>query len=849
MQSLFFTGEEHGVLQRLAILLDVPATGLGTRVLYQAASKAAFSTREFHRLCDGQGPTIVLLRKEGSQRCYGGFTSVSWSSSSETVLDEHAFMFSFSLAEPAAAVQKYKQLEPTGVMHSRRFGPSFGSGISPDFSIRPTGGRGDWGQFYHPATYALPASFRALAGISGDYTAERELEVLGITEPCHFPRATLPVPDASWSHQAYEDLLASVTSYTPPTSLSKVNILLFGGVGAESATDDAYMARLKELKELARVRGIPTLVWLTKIDVADPDLIADLTLTYRSPRIIRLIKEVAALSGAGCTNDVFCVKAYSHEQDPDYKVGILLFRALQHALFAATDFLQDIQPRMVREQFLLAGCLALGVGLLYQLRDEPADLQTFSAVEVLFQGEADAAEQLAGLLQLRTVSNAQAEKHVNDPQALVNAHGYLKKTFPLVWKRLDVETVGDLSLLLRWKGSDPSLQPLLCVSHLDVVPADNPEEWSEGPFSGSIKDGFIWGRGAMDVKVTVTALLEAVNQLLKDRFSPARTVYLAFGHDEEVGGQQGAGQIAALLQSRGIQLEYVFDEGGILAVDGFPPLTTSPVALVGTAEKGIATVAIEVRSKGGHSSAPPLDGSSVGATLARIISHVDQNPPSAKLVRPVNEFLQAFAPHAPHKALRILLRYVDSWLLAPLAARVLVQNSAETAAFVRTTAAPTRLQAGVADNVLPQAGVVSYNFRLLPGDPPEAAVAYLHQVVASSNADATITANTAEARNASYVSSTQTTLYKLISQAAHEVLAPGQELVVAPFLLVGATDSRHYANMTTGGVYRFVPLPVDVQAGDLKRIHGTNERVEVAGYIRAIKFYIRVLRLASTPGH
>ncbi|MEL7368675.1 MAG: M20/M25/M40 family metallo-hydrolase [Myxococcota bacterium] len=232
------------------------------------------------------------------------------------------------------------------------------------------------------------------------------------------------------------------------------------------------------------------------------------------------------------------------------------------------------------------------------------------------------AETLAGALRFETVTRSQAPQF--DPAAFEAMHGYLREKFPLAHTRLSTETVAQHSLLFKWEGSDPSAKPILMLAHQDVVPVESAslEEWAHPPFSGTIADGFIWGRGALDDKQGVFGLLEAVEYLLKSGFQPRRTVYLAFGHDEEIGGT-GAQAIVALLKKRGVQLAVVVDEGGILG-KGLVPNVSEWVALVGVAEKGYVSLKLTTRGAGGHSSMPPPQ-TAVGV-MAAAITKLESRP-------------------------------------------------------------------------------------------------------------------------------------------------------------------------------------------------------------------------------
>jgi carboxypeptidase PM20D1 len=196
-----------------------------------------------------------------------------------------------------------------------------------------------------------------------------------------------------------------------------------------------------------------------------------------------------------------------------------------------------------------------------------------------------AAAHLARAVTFATVSHQDPAE--NDAAAFLGLHAALAEMFPKAHHALGREVVSGHSLLYTWKGKDPSKAPILLMAHLDVVPVEPGTEgdWQKPPFSGAIDGGYVWGRGTMDFKVGVVGLLEAVEALVQKGHAPSRTVYLAFGHDEEVGGAQGARAIVDLLKSRGVHLAYVLDEGMVVTEHAMKGIDR-PVALIGLAEKG-----------------------------------------------------------------------------------------------------------------------------------------------------------------------------------------------------------------------------------------------------------------------
>ncbi|HET9232578.1 MAG TPA: M20/M25/M40 family metallo-hydrolase, partial [Candidatus Eisenbacteria bacterium] len=257
---------------------------------------------------------------------------------------------------------------------------------------------------------------------------------------------------------------------------------------------------------------------------------------------------------------------------------------------------------------------------------------------------AGAAERLAGSLRIPTISHEDTTAF--DGAAFLALHEYLRAAFPRVHTELRRETVSSYSLLYTWPGSDTSQKSILLAGHLDVVPVEPGTEatWQEEPFGGRVVDGFIWGRGAIDNKAAILGTLEAAEMLLAQGFHPKRTIHLAFGHDEEVGGTRGAREIAAILANRGVELEMVLDEGGVIG-DGVLQGIASPVALVGIAEKGFASVELIASSTGGHSSLPPRQ-SAIGI-LSTAITRLEASPMPARLEGPTRQLFDRVAPEFP----------------------------------------------------------------------------------------------------------------------------------------------------------------------------------------------------------
>lgn len=443
--------------------------------------------------------------------------------------------------------------------------------------------------------------------------------------------------------------------------------------------------------------------------------------------------------------------------------------------------------------------------------------------------DADAvAGHLAEAITYRTISYD--DRSNLDREAFLGLHAWMQETYPGVHAALSRETINDLSLLFTWEGTDPDLDPVLLMGHMDVVPVipGTEADWRQPPFGGAIADGEVWGRGALDDKVSVISILEAVERLVNEGFRPRRTVYLAFGHDEEVGGPDGAGQIAAALEERGVgPFAFVLDEGGAI-LDGMFPGIDVPVAVIAVAEKGYVNLELLVEGEGGHSSTPP-DHTNIGI-LAAAIERLEDNQFPPRLDGAAAEMFEYLAPEM---GLVPRLAFANLWLTRPLLARMFL-NDRTTASMVRTTTAVTMIDGGVKANVLPISARAVANFRILPGETRETVLERAREVIADDRVQLRMIGSSTDP---SPVSDTESAAFALMSDTVREVAGP--ETLVAPYLVMGGTDAKYYSGRSPS-VYRF--LPVHVGADALHLAHGTNERVPVSSLGTAVGFMSRLIR-------
>ncbi|WP_340679530.1 M20/M25/M40 family metallo-hydrolase [Paraglaciecola sp.] len=391
-------------------------------------------------------------------------------------------------------------------------------------------------------------------------------------------------------------------------------------------------------------------------------------------------------------------------------------------------------------------------------------------------------------------------------------------------EKIQVQTFAKHSLVYHLKGQNTQLKPVLFLAHIDVMPVNKQtlELWQHPPFSGNAVDGVIWGRGALDNKISVMALMESMEQYLALNKIPLRDIYLAFAHDKEIGGEAAKG-IAEHFADQNIQFEFILDEGGAVTQNMIPD-TNHPIALIGVAEKGIVNVKLTVMGQGGHSSQPPLE--TTAGIIARAIVNVEDHPFTAH----INFFDLMFKNIGYALPLSNRLAMANLWLFEPFVLNRLLQQST-SAASVRTTAAVTILQGSVKSNALPTIASAIMNVRIYPGDTVESIQTHLQQVIN----DPRVIISYDLASNASLVSSTDTFGFKLIESSIRRL---NDNILVSPYLVQGSTASRHFQQLTDN-IYRFIMVNVDSKS--LKQFHGLNERIAVNDYTNAIQFYYAML--------
>jgi len=412
-------------------------------------------------------------------------------------------------------------------------------------------------------------------------------------------------------------------------------------------------------------------------------------------------------------------------------------------------------------------------------------------------------------------------------------HAFLAASFPAAHAALQREVVSDYSLFYTWPGSDPALPPIVLLAHMDVVPVDagSAEAWTHPPFDGVVADGRVWGRGALDDKSSVMAILETTEALLAAGWTPKRTIYYCFGHDEELGGVLGAKVMAGMLAERGIKAWFSLDEGSGI-VEGVLPGLDVPVALIATGEKGYVSLELKVMGAGGHSSQPPPQ-TSIGI-LAAAITKLEADPFPARLAGPLAAMFDTIGREM---ALPLKTVLANLWLFKPVLIGQLAAD-ATTNAALRTTTAATIMEAGTKENVLPIQSRAVVNFRILPGDSVEGVVERVTNIVNDERVQVTILAEH-DVHEPSPVSDTGSDSYRIIAQSSRNV---HPHIPVGPGMSLGGTDSKHFYDVAEN-CYRFQPFLFGPEG--LAAIHGTDEHMYIDRYMDGIQLYAEILRNAA----
>lgn len=422
----------------------------------------------------------------------------------------------------------------------------------------------------------------------------------------------------------------------------------------------------------------------------------------------------------------------------------------------------------------------------------------------------------------KTVSYGDPAKF--DSVQFLGFRAFLAATYPRMHALMDLQVMEGYSLWFTWHGQDTAANPVVLMAHQDVVPVEDitRAQWTADPFAGTVRDGYVWGRGATDDKINLISICEAAEKLLSQGFVPARTVHILFGHDEEIGGK-GARAIAKMMEAKGLTADLLLDEGGIITREKLPGMS-KPVALLGTAEKGYLSLVLTAQAQGGHSSMPEKE--TAVDVLSKAIVTLRNNPFPARFTEPVEGLMQAVGPQMPFVQ---RMAFANPWLFKGLIARSYEQSGSGNA-LLHTTLVPTIIEGGVKDNVVPTQVKATVNLRLLPGDSVDRIVEKVKDII--NDPRVSVEKHNGAIAEASPVTSAKSFGFQKV-EAILRKSYPG--IVTSPFLMIGATDSRHFGKVSSN-IIKFSPMV------DPIGFHGIDERVSIESFQTALWFYEQLLR-------
>ena len=430
------------------------------------------------------------------------------------------------------------------------------------------------------------------------------------------------------------------------------------------------------------------------------------------------------------------------------------------------------------------------------------------------------ARRLSRLIQLETVSTF----NQTDKTKFYEFHGVLREMFPALFSVCSFEDF-DGSFLMHLKGSTDK-KPVLLMNHHDVVEATG--EWKYGPFSGEIAEEKLWGRGALDTKGGLWAMLQAAEELVSEGFVPERDIYFLSACTEECAGD-GAQAIAGVLENRGLEFFMVLDEGGFILEEPIAG-AKGKFAVIGLGEKGCADLKFVAHSRGGHASIPPKNTPIV--RLSKFIAAVEKK----------NLFDTEMSPalHATFESLSagmsgpLKLVLKNSRIFKPLLVKAMPLVSDAAAAMLRTTVAFTMSSGSEGTNVLPQQAWVIANMRYSHHQGGKSSIEAIKSLAEKYDIETVVLDPGVD----SPISDHNSDAYKLIDKAVADVF---EDVKTTPYIMTAASDSRFMWRLSPNCL-RFAPFAISDE--QLECIHGINENVDLSCLAPAVDFYRYIIKNA-----
>lgn len=441
-------------------------------------------------------------------------------------------------------------------------------------------------------------------------------------------------------------------------------------------------------------------------------------------------------------------------------------------------------------------------------------------IELLELEEESILNNLSKMIQVKTVSHL--DESLMDHEAFDQFKRLLDELYPKVRQTCEIKYIGPRGILYKWKGHSDE-KPVVLMSHYDVVPVEE-AAWQVAPFSGSVIDGTLWGRGTLDTKTTLLSVMESAEKMIKEGYKPSNDIYFSFAGDEEISGPS-APLIVDYLRSINVKPHLVLDEGGVVIDDVFPGVRKS-AALIGIGEKGYLDLEVTFTSKGGHASAPP--NHSIMSQLNKWLVQVEKQPMKSSITPPIKAMFDRLGRHSTF-AYRLI--FSNLWLFSPLLKILFKRIGGQMNALIRTTIAPTMLSASTAFNVLPSTCKVGLNCRLLNTNTIESTQAHILSFLRED-----YEVKIVESREASKISRIDTEQFQILEEV---ISGMWPQAIVSPYLMTAATDSRHFCEISDH-VMRFAPMYITGE--ELSLIHSHNERIRVETVIESVQFYCQLLK-------
>ncbi|MBR5471760.1 MAG: M20/M25/M40 family metallo-hydrolase [Oscillibacter sp.] len=423
------------------------------------------------------------------------------------------------------------------------------------------------------------------------------------------------------------------------------------------------------------------------------------------------------------------------------------------------------------------------------------------------------AETLARLIRAKTVSR----RGQTGKTEFYRFHDLLRECFPHVFAVCTYEDFGG-SFLLRWQGSEEG-EPILLMNHHDVVEANG--AWTHPPFAGEIAGGKLWGRGTLDTKGGLWAMLQAAEELVVEGFSPARDVYFLSTCNEEQGGE-GSDEISRELLKRGLRFSLVLDEGGMIL---YEPIggAKGNFAMVGVGEKGCVDLKFIARSSGGHASTPGKNTPLV--RIGKFMAEVEKGKLFPAKISPTVCEMFARLSTAMTGPLRFVLGHAR--LFEPVLVRLMPLVSGAAGAMLKTTVAFTMASGSEGTNVLPQEAWVIGNMRYSHHQGGEASIAAITALAKRYDIETVVLDPVFDSPLSDY----QSEAFALVERAV-ETAFPGTK--TTPYVMTGASDSR-YLSRVCDNCLRFTPFQISEK--QMESIHGIDENVDLSALAPAVDFY------------